>query len=137
MPDFKVIQWPRDGQPNMPGWFYRDAYSVNKETKLSAGFTNIWKDGRHKFIAGYGGHYPKEVIDFLKKVLRETYLKEHFLLGRGLPSFDLDYDLEYDLRLNIPSSFSGIEQFSGTETIRDLNENEIVGHHTVWCMSLF
>ena len=146
LPGFKVIQWPRNGQPGMPGWFYRDAYTVNQGTKVSAGFTNIWKNGVPQFMHTYGGHYPKHVIEFLKKVLRETYSKQHFLGGRGLPSLDLDYDLEYDLCLTEAKDHSfqkkineiqNYSQFSGTEIIRDLKGYKTVGYHTIWCMTLF
>ncbi len=147
MPGFKVINYPKYGWAKMKGWFYRNAYSVNRETKMSAGFTNIWKDGEHQFIAGYGGHYPKEAIDFLKEALRDAYHRKTFVGGRARAYENRDYRYKMDPlthpypQLILPEEFflqgTAVTQFSGTEVIVDIKLKKIVGWHNCWCASIF
>lgn len=148
LPGYKVIQWPRDGHPDMEGWFYRDAYFVDKETKVSAGFTNVWNNGRPMMLSGYGGHYPKEVIGFLKSVLIFTHTKKHFYGGRGMVYRDSVAGLEYKNQqytidqpgiiqfLRLPG-VNSLHNYNGIETIKDLKKNQIVGYHNIWCMTIF
>ena len=159
LPSFKVINYPDCGRPEMEGFFYRDSYSLNPETKMSAGFTNIWHDRILIFTAGYGGYYPKEALPFLKGALRNAYLQKVFYGGRGVdyrndkfiyniycPEFDVigikerfaekrakDL-LKQKNPIHFPIHFNGIETISN---INDINQNMVIGWHTIWCMTLF
>ena len=145
LPGFKVINYPRYGRPEMEGFFYRDAYSVHPETKISTGFTNIWHDGIPIFTSGYGGYYPKQAIPFLKEALRKAYLRKIFNGGRGVEyqNGGFEYIITGKRKLFAEEQARNLlklkehTQFDGIEAILDYRTGQVIGWHTIWCMTLF
>lgn len=66
-----------------------DRYCVTPLSDFSAGTTTIFHRFRFKgrwipvWWMSYSGHYPKEVIPFLKVALKQSYEKGEFAGGRG------------------------------------------------------
>jgi hypothetical protein len=98
----------------------------NQVTSLSGyvqGGVTISFDSKPIWQMTYEGHYPKEVLPFLKEVLSATYLLSEFWGGRGPFRYRLG-NMEY----RNSAENGSFEKFHGREQII-VGENE-VGHVT-------
>lgn len=102
-----------------------DRYSVISPT-YSYGITTIFHKNDSVWQMTYGGHYPKEVIPFLKKVLTETYVANDFNGARG---FGMYRDLEQGLWYRNVVNHNAFEKFAGREEIRKISTDELLGFH--------
>lgn len=101
-----------------------DCFGTHEEK--STGTTTILCGHQVVWFMSYMGHYRKEDIPFLKKVLASSYEKGEFNGGRG-PLSSCFGDLVYTNRVSDGSTFSG---FRGEETISD--HLGIRGCHVYW-----
>lgn len=60
-----------------------DRFRTSPVSKFTEGTTRIFYDGESVWEMAYDGHYPSEVIPFLKKALCEAYKEKGFYGGRG------------------------------------------------------
>jgi hypothetical protein len=129
---------PVEGMQGYKGYEYRkgnlylrDVFTVNWETRKSAGFTTIQQDDEPVWIMFYSGMYPKEAIPIVKQTLSAAYKDQIFWGGRGETNFELGAALKYvNQRERIE-----FEDFCGRETV--FNEsNHPIGYHDYWGMSL-
>ena len=149
-----LVGWPAGVRGadvhGMPGYKEKGAFMGGSGTDFrlldrwcvstcgSAGTIAIWFRDEPIWIMFYGGHYPKEVIPFLKLALMEAYKKDEFLGGRGPRVYlAVNKELRYFNGVIPPSNFS---RFEGREEIYVVNsdgtEAEMVGWHKYWGMAL-
>jgi len=64
-------------------FYVRDSFSVNVTRNRSCGQTMIWYNYQPIWTMSYQGMYPKSTIPFLKRAIRDSYLKKKFHGGRG------------------------------------------------------
>lgn len=69
-----------------------DCYFVIPNSDYSFGATTIYYKGNAVWVMQYRGQYPKDVIPFLKRSLRQTYEKSEFVGGRGPEDYTEDDD---------------------------------------------
>lgn len=115
-PGFKESVYEKDGLRVV------DRYGTIEEK--ATGTTTIWEGGKQLWYMSYSGHYRKEDLPFLKKVLQSAYEKGEFHGGRG-PASACCGDLVYTNRA--VGTFSG---FHGEETICD--PHTLRGGHKYW-----
>ncbi len=100
-----------------------DRYEVTPVSEYTRGATTIFCKDVPVWRMTYEGHYPKEVIPFLKEALKKAYEHGEFWGGRGPFRFRLG-SREYR---NLVDQQGCFEKFSGREIIV-VGEKE-VGHH--------
>ena len=111
-----------------------DQWSKSSKSGKSAGQTVIWHHETPIWIMQFGGLYPKEVIPFLKNVLRTTYEAKIFFGGRGPAQTQRSEEgLVYINSLEPGSNF---ERFSGIEQIINADPWRELGYHKYQGMSL-
>lgn len=130
--------WAGDGRavavPEMPGYkqfVYKkgDFRVVDRYGSIgekSTGTTTIWLENKTIWFMSYMGHYRKEDLPFLKRILRKSYEDGEFRGGRG-PLGATMGSLVYTNRVSEGSSFRG---FRGEESICD--PHGIRGGHAYW-----
>lgn len=109
-----------------------DRYCTTPLSDYSAGTTTIFYRTMPVWWMSYAGHYPKEAIPFLKKVLAETYAANDFNGARG-PAFYRDPGKGLWYHNTADGDF---EEFSGVEVIRKIDADELIGLHKYQGISL-
>lgn len=77
LPSSKVIRYKHDDFEVV------DCYFTTPHSYYSFGTTTIYYRGNAVWMMQYRGQYPKDIISFLKRALRQTYEKSEFVGGRG------------------------------------------------------
>ena len=90
----------------------------------SEGKTSIFHQNVLVWEMFYEGHYPDEVIPFLKKVLAETYKREKFVGGRGPVHFSDDQHAYTNIVERVDFT-----DFSGVEAIQPVPGGFTIGYH--------
>ncbi len=127
MPGYKEIEF------QMGDFRLLDRYCVSDAG--SAGTKTIWYQDKPVWFMSYGGHYPKEVIPFLKHALMLNYECCQFNGGRGPKSFrehHLYPDMIYQNNANFGSTFEG---FKGVEIVIAVGRPPL-GQHEYFGMAL-
>jgi len=108
-----------------------DVYITNPESRVSTGFTFIYRFSAKKLVPvwtmSYWGTYPKEIAQFVKKALMSAYQDKVFCGGRGPGTFiDNQKGLIY---INDTSPGCTFENFSGMEKVISMVTGKILGFH--------
>jgi hypothetical protein len=133
--------------PDRPGWkqiVYEqgDFRIVDRfrvfESGMSVGDTVIFYCGSPVWHMSYGGFYPKEDIDFLKKALMHEYHQRKFTGGRGPDIYPEMLSGKSGRRYEnkIASPRDNFISFSGRESITDVVSEMERGYHRYWGMAL-
>jgi hypothetical protein len=107
-----------------------DMYCVTPYSDCSCGTTTIFYKDKPVWWMSYGGEYPKKVILFLKKVLRQSYEVGEFNGCRGRKNVCFG---SYLYMNHFVGDFSF---FQGEEKIFEEKKGEHLGHHRYFGMSL-
>lgn len=92
----------------------------------SYGLTQIIYKSVPVWYMAYHGIYPKKVINFLKRALRDAYDSRLFLGGRG----PYHYNEGTRMYLNhVDRELATFEHFKGSEEIRERETGELLGWH--------
>jgi len=125
LPGSKAIRFRKEGL------FVLDYYFSNPESGRSMGNTVILEGKTPVWMMSYGGHYPKEVVPFLKEALLVNYKAKVFVGARG-PHF-----FENDTYAYVNTVMRGdFESFFGEEKIIHRESGRSLGHHTYFGKSL-
>lgn len=106
---------------------FTDMYYVTKLSDFSYGITAISYDGDPVWCMTYGGMYPKEVIPFLKDVLKDNYERGNFNGGRG--HYYCSNPEKYPNLVYQNERSHYFDKFSGHEEIRNVRGGYLVGYH--------
>ncbi len=127
LPGYKAIGH-RDGD-----FYLIDCYCKNPEYHGSSGFTTIYWKNNPIWTMHYGGEYiNKDTVNFLKNALLFAYTHRQFCGGRGPSSLSL-LGMIY---INTPEQ-NNFVNFSGRETIHNIETGQSYGHHIYQGMALF
>lgn len=128
---------PKSPIPSLPGsksipfrigeYQLLDYYFIAPGSDSSYGTTVIWVAERPVWVMHYGGWYKKEAIPLLKAALRETYLQNQFVGGRGPREYrEENSPLLYRNHIEADNSFTA---FHGFENVVDTEYGSILGEH--------
>lgn len=140
---------PVAGEPNTKETIFtrghytvRDKYHVSKTTDFSSGQTRVLFYDVPVWVMHYGGRYPKEVIPFLKDMLRAEYIVKEFRARGPADVTSLLAPMRYsnDFRPMFVGAggceharyFEGLEEIHETNLLRNR-----LGWHTYFGMALF
>lgn len=96
------------------------------------GNTKIYYQGDPVWVMRYIGRYTKEAIPCLKFMLANRYELRDFCGGRGAPCSFWGEEPPIHTLMYSNNWAGNFEQFAGTETIRRIGENRILGYHRYW-----
>ena len=112
-----------------------DEYTTTDHSDASSGTTTILFEEIPIWTMTYSGQYPKEVISFLKEALSVQYKKGRFRGGRGAIRWSSP---QFIYRNHAYKSGNlDFRNFSGIETITNVETGEVVGFHEYSGMSMF
>lgn len=104
---------------------FLDWYCTTPISTFSMGSITIWYQNTVVWGMQFQGHYPKEVIPFVKAALNVAYLHKWFLGGRGPELFENEkYTYVNTITMN------GFARFSGEERIYDRANRTCLGYHS-------
>ena len=97
-----------------------------------SGYTMIWHNGKPAWMMTFGGKYPGETLTTLRGALKEAYLTDSFIGGRGV-RIHTNGVLTY---INIVPSGDDFMRGEGEEIIVNTSSNEIIGYHKYFYQAL-
>lgn len=96
---------------------------IAQTSRFFVGTTTVFIDDVPIWWMSFGGRYPKEITDFLKRALKAQYESGSFRGGRGSIRYS-DNEFTYSNTLDgIENSDLSLENFSGREEITDKDGN--------------
>jgi hypothetical protein len=111
-----------------------DSYWATPNSDYSTGTTTILFRNYPIWWMSYGGHYPKEVIRFLKLAIEMQYKAGLFRGGRG-PARYSDVQFTYK-NISKGTGNESFSLFSGREEIWNNKDENLLGFHEYFGISM-
>jgi hypothetical protein len=126
--------WKEVVYQDRSGYTFFDRWGTDPQSKKPSGHLLIMHGQTPVWTMWVGGgEYEMEVLPFLQQVLRETYVSELFLGGRGLRELRID-------NLLYTNTFEGnFTRFRGQEKVEYIEasgKKHLAGFHDYWGGSL-